>query len=367
MKKLISIIILTILLQIAFHIPLVSAEEYVDLYDTDHCTSNEMTDVDLSGYKVYEGKPYFFFCFVEGMDARTLKPLIIDGEKSFNYARDKKNVYYNTRILKGLKPGQFEIKTFNNGAFTFLYDVDTTYLDGMDISDSGLDIGSFKALGNYYYRDKDSLYLQTMTDVTPSRIENFTFEKVPSTNPDNFSLGYKRNLEAIYWYGQKIPEVIDAESFQLFHSGYAKDKDNVYKDGKVVYGTDVKSFHEADIEGIDIFIFIDKNKSYYGINAPMKTLRAEHKSSIKSIDQSIKASLQDYKEKYPDYTPQPAIDPNNPPKHPTLDKLKDGITDYKYLNPVLYYSIFITPFVLMFGVVGYVVWRMRKPKGKKRK
>ena len=337
------------------------------------CLSSEWIDEDLGGYTVYEGKMYYEYCVVKDADINSFKEINIEGDI---YARDRNHLYLMGKTLEGISPYNYKSKKFiydevivgedvYDAYYVVVYDEDTAWLRSMDISDADIETLSVIDEGylkdkNYVYEFKDGVYNEQSDTYEEDYIEIFQ-----EADPDYFSFGYNVTNDAVYWYGEKIEES-DAESFEIFHQGYAKDKDNVYFKGKMQHGADVNSFTEF---GGD---FIDKNAEHYE-DKIFKDIKAykqqyiDNNKSPKIVDQSIKSALLDYEEKYPNYTPQPAIDPDNPPKHPTLDKLKDRITDYKYLNPVLYYSIFITPVVLVFGAVGYVVWRMRKPKGKKRK
>jgi|GEM_PF-5586794 len=365
MKKPLSLIILVIALQAILFPTATKADEYVDLYNPDKCTNMENTDADLSGYKVYEEKVYYFYCLVEGMDPKTIKPLVEDGKKSIRYAQDKDSVYYNTRILKGLTPGRFQIMSSDDGSILFLYDANTIYLGGMDISDSGLDINSFESLGNYYYRDKSSLYVQTMTDKTPSGIENFTFKKVAGANPDNFALGYKITPDAVYWYGKKIEEA-DTGSFELFHLGYAKDKDNVYKDGKIVYGSDAQSFAELGT------YYFDKNfeygigeKSRIGMTENLRQGYRDYNKSPKIVDDSLSSAIKAYESKYPNYTPQPAQPKPGSPEEAELkmfqaevEKARLQEAEDRQQNLIMWGGIIVSG--LLLGVLGYIVTRRKR-------
>lgn len=324
-----------------------------DLYNEETCYYGWGDEV-VPGYHNYDGKVYYFDCPLEGVDWKSLKPLTVDGKELFGYVMDKNYIYYKTRRLDGLSPDDFRIKQMADNNEVILYDDDTIYFDAVEVSDSGMDVETFR-MENGAYRDDQYLYMRGQTpDTLDGWVQNFEFGRVEGGEPDNYAHGYKITPSAVYWYGKKIEEA-DPGSFETMYDGFAKDKNNVFSDGKVMYGADVESFNRTAPKGIDIYIYVDKNRSYYGVG--LKTIdevKKETPESANSLNQSIKSALLDYKQKYPGYTPQPAIDPENPPQFPLLSRWYDRLTDMKYLNPPFYYTIILGPFVILAGIFGFV-------------
>ena len=340
---------------------------YIDFYDESKCLMHDMIDdqLDLDWYKVYKGDVYLASCKMKGMDPNTIENLIIDGKRKVSYAQDKNNVYYLSRVLTGLEPGKFKIKTIGRYG-VILYDDDTIYFDGNDISDVHPDIETLETIEGYY-RDKDFLYKQTYTGTTESNVENYDFTKLKDADPDNFTDGYKITDNAVYWYGKKIEEA-DAESFKVrfeWSNEIATDKNNVYNKGEVMQGKDVSSFGIFDIKRNGkptLEVKMDKYKA--------NKIKNKYPKESDNINASLKSSLLKYREKYPHYIPKPAQDPENPDKLYNLKRYLDYyILDYKYLNPPIYYTIISIPFILSMIIVGVFVWkrRKRKKKGGKKK
>jgi len=296
------------------------ADECRPFDQTNDCISIEETDDAWEGYTLGEFV-YYGMCQVVCADPKTFK--VIKTSLGFEiYGKDKSHVFFFFFSIDGLNANKFKFKKTELADYYLAYDGINAYLNAMPLPPNAdpetfefLDTSSanntswFKDANNVYYLEHKEAKLEEITQV------------LQGADPSFFLFGYKITSEAVYWYGVKIPKA-DPKSFELMHMGYAKDKDNVYKDGKVVYGADTKSFHEADIEGINIFIFIDKNKGYFGINAPMKTLKEEHKDSIDSIDQSLKTSVKAYETKYPGYKPKPAQPPAGSPEAAELAKME---------------------------------------------
>lgn len=331
------------------------ADTPTDLYNEETCYYGWGDDV-VPGYHIYDNRVYYYHCPLEGVDSKSFKPLTADGKKLKDYAADKNYIYYKTRRLDGLSPVDFKIKQMTANDEVILYDDDTVYLDAMEVSDSGMDVETFR-MENGAYRDDRYLYARGQTpDSLDGWVHDFAFGRVEGGDPDNYAAGYKITPDAVYWYGKKIEEA-DAGSFEVkFDHETARDKNNLYEKGKVVYGVDVKSFqiYEKEVNGI-----VQVHNLHKGT---ISSIKKEIPKSEGILNASIKSALLDYKSKYSGYSPRPAIDPDNPPFFPALNRLWDKITDYKYLNPPLYYAIVILPFALILAGAGYAVYRRQKAK-----
>lgn len=334
-------------------------------------------DIDsFKGYTKFEGDWYYGLCPMKDVDDKSFKILDVTFNYGKPFAKDKSHVYFTGDIMKDISPESFQADEFELKATSTKFDnteferllvqaSDTKYIwswyggllvNGITLEDfiirgSGLDDDS-----DAYYSDNEHVYQKT-EHKEKGYAAYYTLDIVPDTDPEHFYFGYEITDDAVYWYGKKI-EGADPGSFELFHLGYAKDKDNVYYEGEVKYGVDTKSFAELGGNFIDKNAEYDDGKIFQNIKG-FKQQYIDNNKSTEIVNEPIKESLLEYKEKYPGYRPQPAIDPENPPKHPLLDRVKDIITDYKYLNPPLYYLILIGPFVALFGVIGFVLWKKR--------
>lgn len=332
--------------------------------DENGCTGSEWVEnpESFDDYAIHEGYMFDGYCLIKDADIKTFKPLIIDGEELGKYMKDKDSIYFTTKRLNGLNSNYVKLKQIDDYG-TILYNDEKIYFNGIEVSNSGIDVETFR-LENGSYRDKNYLYEKIKTSGWEGPgIQKFILKRVENADPNNYTDGYKITDDAVYWYGKKIEEV-NVDSFEVMHLGYAKDKDNVYYEGVVKHNRDSKTFHRADIEGIDIYVYMDKNKSYSGIEQKtIKEIKKEIPKSKESLNQSIKSTIQTYRENYPHYIPHPAQDSENSDSLYNLKRYFDYyILDYKYLNPPLYYGIITSPFILIFGIGGFVFWRKRKRK-----
>lgn len=298
---------------------------------------------------------YFDDLIIENIDAETF-----ENPKSINmdYGHDKDNVYYmGEYTMKGLDPKNYTIglptNQKNENNIYISYDEDTFCLKEQCIQVENPSAPQF--IGDGLIRFGKKLYIYNEWDEIRLIVEN--------SNPEHFITGYKITPDAVYWYGVKIKDV-DLNSFEIMKcdclSETAKDKNNVYFKSSVIYKSDTKSFNKIVVDEArycaDKYGFYNKDK----MNLPLNEMKKLAPNDINIINQSIKSSILEYKEKYPNYSPQPAIDPNNPQKFPILNRLKDKITDYKFINPPIYYSIIYVPILVILGVAGFVIRRKRK-------
>jgi len=363
-----TLLFLTMLILGFIMIPtLAKANEVIDLYNADKCESPDFIDEDLSGYKAYQGKVYYFYCVLEGVDPATIKPLTMDGKKSVTYAQDKNNVYFQTIILSGLEPNQFKIKNIEGGGI-ILYDNNSIYFDGTEITDTNPDIATLEAVGDGYYRDKNNLYLQKLAGTTKNGDDYFTFKKIDGANPDNFETGYKITPDAVYWYGKKI-EGADVGSMELLHFGFAKDKNNVFFEGKIVYGADVRSFVETAVG--DVNYYVDKN-GFFGDDdgqhyLTIPYMNKEYPKDVKITQKSLSSAIKDYETKYPNYSPQPAMPKPGSPEEQALKKFEADVAKAKLeaeanKQNMIKLGIIGLGSVLGLGGIVYRVMRWKKRK-----
>jgi hypothetical protein len=352
---------------ISFHL-FAYAAECRPFDESRDCISLEDTDEQMSGYSNIGTYVYYGYCRIECADAGTFKPVKLKNEDSAIFGKDKNHVFFRVSALEGVSPNSYKIKETGNSDYYLIYDKNTVYLN--TILFPQIDPNTFEFLDTSHednvswFKDKNHVYRLIQAD---SALED-KLEILPNSDPSLFTFGYNITPDAVYWYGKKI-DGVDMGSFELLHDGYAKDKNNVYNEGKIMYGADAESFHEADIKGIDIFIYIDKYKSYYGINSSIQELKKEKQNSINSIDQSISTAIKTYETKYPNYAPQPAVPAPGSPEEAELKKFQEEIAKAQQEEADANRQDMMKKGVLAIGIlalgsIGYGVIRKRK-KGKR--
>lgn len=248
---------------------------------------------------------YFDDLIIEQIDAKTFK-----NPESINmgYGHDKNNVYYQGEyVLKGLNPKSYKIDSSNiedkNFNKVFAYDKNTICIKEQCIESEGgeniqmIDDKTFRAKNNII---KFDLY-NNLTVIAWDSVSEIV---VP---------GYEITDDTVYWYGSKIKEA-DGESFEIVNcdssKNYAKDKNNIYIKGQVIYNSDVKSFNKVIIDELR---YCADNRGLYSdngeINFSTNDIKKEYPQEVANIEEIIQFTTIEYETKYPGYEPQPATPP----------------------------------------------------------
>ena len=193
------------------------------------------------GMMIFKDKNNAFndFSPIAGADSATFE--IIDD----NYEKDKNHVYHIGGMMQDADPKTFEILPSKN--FSIARSGKNIYMDGKLME--GLNLATFKAVSEDYYKDKNSVY------------DRYYYECMYSCPP--------RKIEGS-----------DAATFKVLKGALAKDKNQVYFYGKIIAGIDAPSFRlvsykDNQTSGLADIIAKDKNHTYISGNAsndPMPTL-----------------------------------------------------------------------------------------------
>ena len=112
----------------------------------------------------------------------------------------------------------------------------------------GVDVATFKALSEWYAKDKNSVYWQTL--------------KVKDANPETFKVinnYYGRDAQAVF-KGATLIEGADPATFRFVKSNWTRDNANYYNSGKPLNPCDLETFRI--IEEVGHLRAID-DKCYY--------------------------------------------------------------------------------------------------------
>ena len=222
--------------------------------------------------EIYYKMPYYEIkSKVKDVDIESFEPLKEDRELIGDYyAKDNKYVYFYGKKLKDVLPEGFEIVKEN-----YVKDSKNVYKIEADITDSipissdnkintkkisldGLDVKTFRALENSkdvtsidYFVDKNNIYYA---------YENL--EKIQGADKNSFEvLGYyiAKDKNNVYYNGKKM-ENVDSKSFKNFGDFIGKDKNRVF------YITGNEDIKDADAESFEImgdtYYFRDKNNIF---------------------------------------------------------------------------------------------------------
>ena len=222
--------------------------------------------------EIYYKMPYYEIkSKVKDVDIESFEPLKEDRELIGDYyAKDNKYVYFYGKKLKDVLPEGFEtvkenyVKDSKN-----VYKIEAEITDSIPISSDnkintkkisldGLDVRTFRALENSkdvtsidYFVDKNNIYYA---------YENL--EKIQGADKNSFEvLGYyiAKDKNNVYYNGKKM-ENVDSKSFKNFGNFIGKDKNRVFyiTGNEDIKDADAKSF---EIMG-DTYYFRDKNNIF---------------------------------------------------------------------------------------------------------
>ena len=222
--------------------------------------------------EVYYKMPYYEIkSKVKDVDIESFEPLKEDRELIGDYyAKDNKYVYFYGKKLKDVLPEGFEIVKENYVKDSKnVYKIEAEITDSIPISSDnkintkkisldGLDVKTFRALENSkdvtsidYFVDKNNIYYA---------YENL--EKIQGADKNSFEvLGYyiAKDKNNVYYNGKKM-ENVDSKSFKNFGDFIGKDKNRVFyiTGNEDIKDVDAKSF---EIMG-DTRYFRDKNNIF---------------------------------------------------------------------------------------------------------
>lgn len=191
------------------------------------------------------------------------------------YSKDKNNVYYENKKLKGI-----DVKTFKkisrlvdnfliedkNGFYIVEKDGSIAPIDGKEVDIENL---SQLAIKTNLYHDKDSMYF----------VKNHKLVKIkdaPKVDPYNLSTyndKYINKYNVVYYLDTDegaFRKLEKAESHQFSAYGdteYAKGRKNVYFKGKILADADYESFGMKYNHEKDVYEIRDKNKVYETVKA----------------------------------------------------------------------------------------------------
>ena len=222
--------------------------------------------------EIYYKMPYYEIkSKVKDVDIESFEPLKEDRELIGDYyAKDNKYVYLFGKKLKDVSPKGFEILKENYVKDSKnVYKIETEITDSIPISSDnkintkkisldGLDVKTFRALENSkdvtsidYFVDKNNIYYA---------YENL--EKIQGADKNSFEvLGYyiAKDKNNVYYNGKKM-ENVDSTSFKNFGNFIGKDKNRVF------YITGNEDIKDADAESFEIMgdtcYFRDKNNIF---------------------------------------------------------------------------------------------------------
>ena len=171
------------------------------------------------------------------------------------YGKDKNNLYFLNKKIKGVNPKTFEIVGSNK--LIIKDDKGVYYLGREEVKKiQNADLNTFEEVSKEYYRDKNNIFYYDNYDGDVKKVKGAdakTFEVIDS----GYAIGRDKN--AVYDRGKQI-KGLDPVTFEDLSGNFYKDKNGVYYEGMLMKGIDPKSFepfvnytHVKDKNGIHHF------------------------------------------------------------------------------------------------------------------
>ena len=212
------------------------------------------------------------------------------------FARDDKNVYFFNKKVIGVDAKTFEkvgydIVKDKNGVY-FLENVseenENSEIKTKNLKADGIDLKTLKKLDNGYFKDKNSIYYELNGNLY--KIKNVdlpTFEVLNS--PYSSSVYFAKDKNNVYYNGKKLDGIVPND-FEQIQSYFIKDKNGIYKfeedeneqDLKITpinAKIDFKNFKELDWK----YFGDDKNIYYFDEESFKKVDKADI-NSFERID-----------------------------------------------------------------------------------
>ncbi len=216
----------------------------------------------INNYLVKSGNVlYYFYWKIDNLKNSKMEIIANKEDGAKYYIKDGKNVYFLERninfpefdgkliLLRNIDYNTFEV--VNKKYFRYVKDKTGIYYVANGKADElkGLDKNSFKIIDFVFSADKNSVYYGGI------KLENVLsngFEVVGNVYDVSY---YLKDRNKVYFLNEiselSVVEKADSKTFALIDDLYSKDKNNVFCNGKILEGADVKSFkvfYDSDVE-----------------------------------------------------------------------------------------------------------------------
>ena len=209
-----------------------------------------------------------------------------------NFARDDKNVYFFNKKVIGVDAKTFEEVGYDiikdKNGLHILIDSNETEIKVKNLKADGIDLKTLKKLDNGYFKDKNSIYYELSGNLYKMKnVDLPTFEVLNS--PYSSSVYFAKDKNNVYYNGKKLDGIVPND-FEQIQSYFIKDRNGIYKfeedeDEKNLKITpinakiDFKNFKELDWK----YFGDDKNIYYFDEDSFKKVDKADI-NSFERID-----------------------------------------------------------------------------------
>ena len=216
----------------------------------------------INNYLVKSGNAlYYFYWKIDNLKNSKMEIIANKEDGVEYYIKDGKNVYFLERninfpefdgkliLLRNIDYNTFEV--INKKYFRYVKDKTGIYYVANGKADElkGLDKNTFKIIDFVFSADKNRVYYR---GIKLEKILSNGFEVVGNVYDVSY---YLKDRDKVYFLNEvselSVVEKADSKTFSLIDDLYSKDKNNIFCDGKILEGADVKSFkvfYDSDVE-----------------------------------------------------------------------------------------------------------------------
>ena len=147
------------------------------------------------------------------------------------FARDDKNVYFFNKKVIGVDAKTFEEVDYDivkdKNGLHILIDSNETEIKTKNLKADGIDLKTFKKLDNGYFKDKNNIYYGLSGNLYKIKNADLqTFEVLNS--PYSSSVYFAKDKNNVYYNGKKLDGIVPND-FEQIQSYFIKDKNGIYK------------------------------------------------------------------------------------------------------------------------------------------
>ena len=212
------------------------------------------------------------------------------------FARDDKNVYFFNKKVIGVDAKTFEkvgydIVKDKNGVY-FLENVseenENLEIKTKNLKADGIDLKTLKKLDNGYFKDKNSIYYELSGNLYKMKnVDLPTFEVLNS--PYSSSVYFAKDKNNVYYNGKKLDGIVPND-FEQIQSYFIKDKNGIYKFEEGENEQDLKitpinaKIDFKNLKELDWKYFGDDKNIYYFDEESFKKVDKADINSFERID-----------------------------------------------------------------------------------
>ena len=147
------------------------------------------------------------------------------------FAKDDKNVYFFNKKVIGVDAKTFEEVGYDiikdKNGLHILIDSNETEIKVKNLKADGIDLKTLKKLDNGYFKDKNNIYYGLSGNLYKIKNADLqTFEVL--TSPYSSSVYFAKDKNNVYYNGKKLDGIVPND-FEQIQSYFIKDKNGIYK------------------------------------------------------------------------------------------------------------------------------------------